>query len=71
MSGWLTPMEPEAEMLDHVCGRCRTPWGISNPACPNAPKLPIPAARYSNLHFTDEPFSDDEAAAILESWSNE
>jgi hypothetical protein len=19
---------------DHECGRCRTPWGISNPLCP-------------------------------------
>lgn len=22
----------------HVCGKCRTPWGVSNPNCPNAPK---------------------------------
>ena len=19
----------------HSCGRCRTPWGVSNPDCPN------------------------------------
>ena len=22
----------------HTCGRCRTPWGVSNPACINAQK---------------------------------
>ena len=63
MSGWLTPMEPDAEMLDHVCGRCRTPFGVTNPECPNRPLVPhVPV---------DGIFTDEEAALILAEWSKE
>jgi hypothetical protein len=67
MSGWLTPMEPEAEMLDHVCGKCRTPWGISNPECPNAPKQNfIPGSR-----FRADQFTDDALAVMVDEWKDE
>ena len=66
MSGWLTPMEPDAEMLDHVCGRCRTPFGVTNPECPNAPKPQIAGPRFAGLDFTDEALAE-----MLDDWSTE
>jgi len=40
--------QPKPEVA-HRCGRCQTPWGVTNPDCPNAP---IPVERFT---------SDDDA----------
>ena len=29
---------PEPEPRPHVCGACRTPWGVTNPECPGRNK---------------------------------
>lgn len=29
---------PHDDERPHSCGRCRTPWGVTNPECPNAPR---------------------------------
>ena len=61
MNGWLTPMGDVNEIAPHRCGRCSNPF-MENRNCPNAPKTPTPVDGF---------FTDDEAAAILESWSRE
>lgn len=32
------PASVEREERPHSCGRCRTPWGVTNPECPNVPR---------------------------------
>lgn len=32
--GASAPTRPH-DRAPHACGRCRTPWGVSNPDCPN------------------------------------
>ena len=34
--GVFAPDTQEREQAAHACGVCRTPWGVTNPACPNA-----------------------------------
>ena len=64
VTGGFTLPTIEREPSDHICGRCRTPFGVQNPACPNRPKTePAPATPVDGF------FTDEEAAAILESWS--
>jgi len=65
MNGWLTPMEADMDTKPHRCGRCNNSTGILNPSCPNRPKTDQPAPATPIDGF----FTDDEAAAILESWS--
>lgn len=36
--GPYVPTNYERDEQPHVCGKCRTPWGVSNPNCPNAPR---------------------------------
>ena len=65
MSGWLTPMEPDAETMRHRCGVCANPY-IENRSCPNAPKPQIAGPRFAGLDFTDEALAD-----MLDDWSTE
>lgn len=34
----IAPKSLPREERPHVCGKCRNPWTVGNPACPNAPK---------------------------------
>lgn len=35
-AGAPAPQTRPPEDRPHVCGRCRNPWTVGNPACPNA-----------------------------------
>jgi len=70
MNGWLTPMGDITEAPDHVCGKCRTPWGLTNPACPNRPPAPSPHINILAAPL-DATFTDEESAAVITEWMNE
>lgn len=39
------PATYQHEERPHFCGVCRTPWGVSNPECPNRPRVSVQGHR--------------------------